>query len=397
MISEVDRCVSRLRNQNKKDFGQAVSLSIRNRIGEDMATVYTCPGCEAPLRFDAAKGKMVCDYCGSEFTVEEAKAAEMGKESDTEAEMYQNEEGEYVDISTASQTDKMAIYTHLCPTCGAELMGDQHTAATFCAFCGNPTLNEAVLTEALKPSKVLPFKKTKEEAKAAFLAWGKKGFLTPKNFTSESTVDKITGIYVPFWLYDCEARCDYKANAEKTHTEYHGSYDTEITEHYKVRRKVKVQYDSVPADASEKMDDSLMDRLEPFNYAELVPFDMAYLSGFLAEKYNYTDKEMRDRVEKRIAEYVETAAVDTIKGYDSKKKTGADKQITWKNVSYVMLPVWILNYKYNGQNYEFAMNGQTGRVVGSRPVDKVRKWIMGGIAFVITFIVAFLIGLLLIP
>lgn len=359
-----------------------------------MATVvYKCPGCEAPLRFDAASGMMVCDYCGSTFTVEEAKAGNMGKEDDDKAAMYQNEAGDYVELNEESSAkDKLAIYSHLCPSCGAELMGDAQTAATFCAYCGNPTLNEAVLTKTLKPKKVLPFKKTKEEAQKAFKEWGNKGFLTPKDFTSASTINKITGIYVPFWLYTSEATCDYVGKAEKVHRESHPNYDLEITEHYDIERKIDVIYDSIPADASEKMNDSLMDRLEPFDYSGMVDFDMAYLSGFLAEKYTYTDKDMRERVSKRIVSYAESAANDTVTGYTSHHKTEATTNIKWKRADYVMLPVWILNYKYNNEVYEFAMNGQTGRVVGKRPVDNSRRWIMRILSFLVGGIIGGILG-----
>lgn len=364
-----------------------------------MATIYTCPGCGGALRFDAVSGKMICGYCDSVYTVEELKASDKSVLTGEQAAMFENEQGDYVEIndSTAPE-DQMAIYSFLCPSCGAELMGDANTAATFCAFCGNPTLNEAVLTKELKPKKVLPFKTTKADARKAFLAWGRKGFLTPKDFTSASTIKKITGIYVPFWLYDVEAVCDYQGTAKKEHEENRRSHRYQVTDHFRISRKVDVCYSHIPADASKKMDDSLMDRLEPFDYNKLVDFDMAYLSGFLAEKYTYSDRDMRPRIQKRVVEYVEQTADESVLPGEyngGHEKTGSRTRVIWRKAEYVMLPVWILNYRYKGEMYEFAMNGQTGSVVGKKPVDSFRKWILTILIFIIGTVAIFLLLLVL--
>ena len=364
-----------------------------------MATVYKCPNCFMGLRFDAATGKLVCDYCDSTFTVEEVEQAEKMKQTSDEKAEYIEKGDEMVAAEEMTAEDEMAVYTQVCPNCGATIMGDKETAATFCSFCGNPTLNEAVFSKEKKPSRVIPFKQTTEQAQKAYKDWASKGFLTPKDFCSTSTIEKVTGIYVPFWLYDCDARCDYYAEATKVSTRKVAKQNTietiEITEHYDVHRLVECTYNKVPVDASEKMDDAIMDLLEPYDYKGLVDFKMPYLSGFFAEKYGYEAEELKGRVSDRISSYVEQAARDTITGYDGVSKKDSRQMADWKGVEYVMLPVWLLNYKYKGEDYTFAMNGQTGRIVGKRPIDQGKKNRLFFTTFLITFIVCLIIGLIL--
>ena len=365
-----------------------------------MATlVYKCPNCYSSLQFDATTQKLVCEYCDSTFTVEEAENSEVNQHSDEKAAFIEKPDGNVLPADeTLSPEDSMAVYSHICPNCGAALMGDVNTAATFCAYCGNPTLNEAILTSARRPARIIPFKQTKKEAQEAFLAWGKQGFLTPSDFTSSATLNKITGIYVPFWLFNCTTHCDYTGNAIKTYTKLNGTNLVQVTDDYTIKRSFDSTYTAVPADASKNMDDNTMDLLEPFDVSELVPFKMAYLSGFFAEKYTYTAKDLVPRMENRLKEFNEQAVKDDCKGaYTTIKTTKNNLKVLNANAEYVMLPVWLLRYRYKDKMYEFAMNGQTGQMVGTRPVSSVKQVLAFSLIYIVAFIVLLLIGLILIP
>ncbi len=39
-------------------------------------------------------------------------------------------------------------------------------------------------------------------------------------------------------------------------------------------------------------------------------------------------------------------------------------------MKYVMLPVWFMSYKYQNKIYEFVINGQTGKIAGTPPVNR---------------------------
>lgn len=353
-----------------------------------MAIEYKCENCAASLRFDVDSNMLVCDYCGSEFAVDYAEN-NMGKDSGNDEIIVSDNENWKEDYERNSDDDfvKMEIKQRTCPSCGGILLGDDVSMATFCAYCGNATLTETVVADIRTPEYIIPFKNTKEEAQKAFTEWGKKGFVTPSDFTSKSTIEKITGIYVPFYLYSCKSTCDYTAKAEKKYNKRFLGKEYEITEHFNVRRNITDKFIDIPADASEKMSDETMDLLEPFNMDELEEFKKAYMSGFLADKYSFTDKEMVERVAQRVIQFSKDSAFDHINGYDTVIPTGSKVDVVWNKTKYCMLPVWILNYNYNGKNFEFAMNGQTGKVVGTRPISTGKSILL----FILWFLPSWLV------
>ena len=118
-----------------------------------------------------------------------------------------------------------------------------------------------------------------------------------------------------------------------------------------------------------------MDSIEPYDYSGLKAFSTAYLPGFLADKYDVSVKDSQKRADTRCASTLEDALRGTVTGYDS--CTLEHKQIDLKRgkVHYALLPVWMLHTKWNGQDFLFAMNGQTGKFVGNLPVDKAAKMV----------------------
>lgn len=377
-----------------------------------MAVEYKCENCMASLRFDAASGKLVCDFCGSSFTTAymDKKMASNGEMTQEEFDSIEevaspedkpSEQEEVKDISSEEKVKynvqgnvtKIRVASRKCPSCGADILGDGRNMATFCAFCGNSELSDTVSVDARTPDMILPFRITKERAMSELKAWGSKGFVTPRDFTSTSTAEKITGMYVPFFLFDVTTECDFTGVGEKVYTRRFFGREWEITEYWKLRRKVKNSYVRIPADASVNMDDTVMDKLEPFDYADLKDFQMSYMSGFLADNYTVEDSNLAGRIASRVKDYSLDAARDTVQGYSSLSTSTVDYSFEWAKAKYVMLPVWILNYKYNDKMYEFAMNGQTGRVVGERPVSTGRAALLAAIVFAIAYVASIIVGI----
>lgn len=326
-----------------------------------MVREYKCPGCGAPMVFDSKSQMLRCEHCGTTKALQEAETRREERD----------------EVSRAGETADFKHYT--CPSCGAEILTDEHTAASFCSFCGNPALMEDRLSGERTPARIIPFKITKEQAQNSYRAWCRKGLLTPRDFTSRSTIEKITGMYVPFWLYDYSARAKLQANCTRVLRERRGNIEDTHTDHYHVERDVSDDYLGVPVDASEKMPDDVMDMLEPYAYNELKQFDMGYLSGYLAEKYNFDSEELKKRAEQRVQQYILKDAKETIKGYSSTVITDQNVRLRCNGASYTMLPVWLLNYRYKGKDYLFTLNGQTGRIVGKLPLSyaKMAAWFAG--------------------
>ena len=347
-----------------------------------MAETYKCPGCGAPITFDGAAGMMVCEYCETQIDV-----SAMDRIND----MY----SENVVDETPVEKEYCSFDGYKCESCGAEIVTDETTSATFCSFCGSPAMIKGRLSGALKPQKVIPFKIQKDAAVAAYKKWAGKGLVTPSGFRKQSTIEKITGIYVPFWLYDYGADAHVNAKATKRRRDRRGDTIYEHTDHFNVGRHVQAEFDRIPADASEKMDDKTMDLLEPYNYSELTDFQMPYLSGFQSEKFTYDANQLASRAESRVRQYIVDEARGTMTGYSSVNIIMANVKLNRHNAAYTLMPVWILNYKYKGKMHTFAMNGQTGKVVGKLPKSfaKIAAW-FGGIFAGVSGILMLLGGLL---
>lgn len=243
-----------------------------------------------------------------------------------------------------------------------------------CPYCGNPTVVPGQFSGELKPDFIIPFKLSKEDAvKALKNYYGGKVFL-PKSFTKENHIQEIKGLYVPFWMFDGKAEGDvcYEAGQSRTFR----SNDSEVTEtkYYDVYRTGYVTFEKVPVDASSKLSDNHMDSIEPYDYEDLKTFSTAYLPGFLADKYDMTVEQCIKRADQRCEETVLSALRSTVDRYDFCELKDSAVNLKRGKVYYALLPVWVLNTKWNGKNFMFAMNGQTGKMVGDLPVNWGKFW-----------------------
>lgn len=334
-------------------------------------TNYQCPSCTGPLEYSAATGKLECEYCMSSFTPEEIETFYAQKNEKAEAaarEVSQNEEW-----------NEQTVRAYLCPSCGAELLCDTTTAATSCPYCGNPTVVPGQFAYTRKPDYVIPFKVEKEAAVEALKQHYKGKPLLPSSFAKESHLEEVKGVYVPFWLFDGEAKADVTFTATRSHVHTTPNERITTTEHYRVHRAGRVSFEKVPVDGSTKMPDSHMDAIEPFDYGQMEPFSMAYLPGFLADKYDVDADGCADRAKERCRNSAIAAMEETVTGYSTRMVQQADVQIDRKDTNYALLPVWLLSTKWQEKNYLFAMNGQTGKLIGDLPVSKgkLALWFAG--------------------
>ena len=351
-------------------------------------TNYQCPACTGPLHFVGASGRLECEYCGASYDVAEIEALYAEKEKKAAEAQQATEEGGAGQGAPAAdggawdtsdfcedwgaEGDGMRAYG--CPSCGAELICEESTAATSCPYCGNPTVVPGQFSGSLRPDFIVPFKLSKEDAVKALKSHYKGKFFLPKSFTGENHVQEIRGIYVPFWMFDGEAEGDAHYEATRSHTYRSGDYEITETEHYDVYRAGSISLEKIPVDASSKMSDDYMDSIEPYDYQDLKPFSTAYLPGFLADKFDVTVDQCRQRADQRCEGTLEAVLRNTVTGYNAcilKQKTASLKR---GKVHYALMPVWMLNTKWDGKDFLFAMNGQTGKLVGELPVNWRKFW-----------------------
>lgn len=338
------------------------------------AIAYKCPSCGAPLEFSTLTQNFTCHFCGSAYSDKEIQ--EINRKEAQEAEERYNSEGCSQELS-----DDFAAHNNLysCPSCGAGIISDETTASVCCHYCNSPVILVGKLTGDFRPDYIIPFKRTKEDAIEGFKAWCGKRRFVPKGFKSEERVmSELKAVYVPYWLADCFVEGNYEAEGTKSTSSRMG--DTITTHHrvYSVIRRGSVVCSGVPADGSSKANDTLMENIEPFNYDEIIDFDMSYLSGHTAEKYDVGKEEVQARITTRVTEEAEALFKSTIEKYSSIKKEQKSfraANIKWK---YALLPVWFLSYTYRGKLYCYAMNGQTGKFGGELPLDKKKMYLVSG-------------------
>ncbi len=346
---------------------------------------YKCPCCGGGIEFDSQSQNMKCPYCDTEFEVDAIKEFNEVSQPEQDDFSWENPSAEW----GAAEQDGMKVYS--CENCGGQIVADETTSASACPYCDSPIVMSGQFEGGLKPDLIIPFKIDKEGAKEALKNFMKGKFLLPSNFANENRIEEIKGVYVPYWLFDCDADAKLKFKATKTRSWRSGDYAYTETKHYMIVRSGDIKFDKVPVDGSTKMPDELSEAIEPFNYGDCKEFLPAYLAGYLSDKYDVDAETSQPRANERIKTSTLQEFRDTVQGYDSVIPESVNIQLKSGKIRYALLPVWMLNTKYKDEMYNFSMNGQTGKFVGNLPVDWGKFWKLfagitagvGALAFVV--------------
>lgn len=321
------------------------------------AVTYKCPNCDGGLIFDPQSQKFQCEYCMSSFSEEELKNAENGVEKER------------------TEGGHMALY--VCPSCGAEVVADETTAATFCYYCHNPVVLSERLEGTFKPDKVIPFAIDKKEATEKFLNWvGKKKFV-PKDFFSKKQIEKITGVYFPYWVADCDVQADLQADGTKVRVWRSGDIEYTETKHFQIEREGNISFDGITKQALQKETEAWVENVRPFQLSGMKDFNEAYLLGFQAERRNLERQQVEPEVVSEAEKNAKAMIRNSVSGYHAVHTQRLDARIMSAEWKYTLFPVWILTYRNKGDKvYYYAMNGQTGNISGQLPLNRKKMWIM---------------------
>ncbi|MBE7002995.1 MAG: hypothetical protein E7425_01750 [Ruminococcaceae bacterium] len=328
---------------------------------------FKCPCCAAPLSFSGGTGQLTCEYCGASFTVEQAKAAQEAEREDAAS-----SDMTWTSTAPALITDENGkVSGYRCNSCGAEMVADEKTAATECPYCGNNAIIAQSFDGMYQPDLVVPFTVDRKRAQEALREFYRGKKLLPRTFTESNRVENMTGLYVPFWLMSCHTSGSVTFEGVKTKRWDDASFEYEKKDTYRVVRSGEMDFKHIPVDASTKMDDDTMDSLEPYDVTRGVAYDAAYFSGYLADRFDVTAAQAQPRASERVTATFRSKMEEAARrDYDYIDKKSESIRISDTKTEYAMLPVWMLSTRFEGKTYSFAMNGQTGQVAGSLPVDK---------------------------
>lgn len=334
---------------------------------------YKCPNCGGGIAFDSTSQKMKCPFCDTELDVEAVKTYENEKQQTLEDDFQWQKKPD-----NAWQEEE-GVRVYVCDSCGGEIIAEETTAATHCPYCDNPVVMKGQVSGSLKPDCIIPFQLSKEDAVAALKRHFQGKKLLPKAFKDESHLDEVKGVYVPFWLFDATAQGNMRFHATRTRGWSDAHYIYTKTSHYAVVRKGSLQFTDVPVDGSKKMADDLMESLEPYDRTKAVDFRTAYMAGYLADKYDVDAQESILRANERIKASTTAQMQSSVTGYQTVLPEAAGVTVKEGQTRYALYPVWLLNTVWQGRKYVFAMNGQTGKLVGDLPMDKKKAnlWTFG--------------------
>lgn len=357
---------------------------------------FKCPNCDGELIFDPATQKYKCEYCISTFT--QGELDEMTPEESTEKELGASsgytEDAEHVEFREEPEVGKEDAVMYTCPSCGAEIITEATTAATFCYYCHNPVILSGRLSGEFLPDKIIPFEVTKEAAVRRFLEYvGKKKFI-PRAFFSKQQIESITGVYFPYWNYSADVENMIQGDARNVRTWTTGDIRYTETKYYHVSRHGVVSVTNLTENALQKANAELARGVMPYNFEKMQDFNMGYLSGFMAEKRDIEKEGLVGTLQGMAKNYTEKMMRDTIK-YSHVTIENSQMSFRSEEWAYCLLPVWTITYKgRDGKIYYYSMNGQTGEVCGELPVDhKKLALVSGGVSLAI-FILGLLGGLL---
>ena len=297
--------------------------------------ICKCQNCSAALLFKPKSGMLECDACSSAYW-----PSQFDEELNAEGEM------------------EVDYYT--CTACGAELAVNGVESSTFCSYCGQPTVVFDRVSSAKRPEYIIPFSVSKEEAVGLIRNYIERGSFVPeeiKNFE----VERVRGIYIPFWLYDVEYEDTQFLTGEV------GSGKNSRT-HYFMRR-AQVKFHNMTLDASKQLNDGVSQRLEPYDTRGLADFHSAYLSGFYADCFDYKAEDMEGLARFRCRDLFDAEVKKSVSAEKIKLESN-NSHINVTDRKYAMLPAWFMTFRYQNVPYTILVNGQTRKVVGAVPYDQ---------------------------
>ncbi|MCI7472726.1 MAG: hypothetical protein MSB10_03490 [Clostridiales bacterium] len=318
-----------------------------------------CANCGGTIKWNITKQRLECSACRTSHIAK--TTVERVEEHDFEG--YIQREGQRV-----SFPDTAII---VCGTCGAQIAVDEHCTATVCPMCGSTQLLESRQEAGVPPDGVIPFRVDQETAQQNFAKWVKSRWFAPNRLKQAYQAGKLQGIYLPFWTFDAQVSSTYWGQGGNTHTVRDSKGNTRTEIHWRpVSGTIGGFYDDLQVCATLNSVSQVVEKILPYNTCDnTLPFSSSYLSGFLAEHYAIPATQAVDTAKEQVrTDQINQAESDILsRGFDHARVS--DIHIEYHKITYkhVLLPAWSSAFAYNGKQYMYIINGESGKVGGQRP------------------------------
>lgn len=361
------------------NYEEAMSLQKTKTMAE---TDRKCPRCGGIMDYDPALSKLHCPYCDyAEEVPKDESAPKKAEELDFESAEFTGN----FDWGTEQKTVT-------CKSCGATTVYDALEVANECPYCGSNQVMEASGVKTMAPGGVVPFKIDKETAGVKFTTWIKRKWFCPKAAKESAKAESFTGIYLPYWTFDADTFSTYtgeygyqkkrrQGDKEEVYYEWHrgsGQFDKFID-------------DELICACGNNHDKRILSKITPFDTEDNVSYRPEYIAGFAAERYSLGLKDAWEQAKAIIREKLKSIARNKLQSdhnADSTRNVTVQSQFSNITYKYLLLPIWISSFTYNGKVYQFMVNGQSGKVGGNSPVSPWRVLL----AVVIVILIFGLIG-----
>lgn len=364
---------------DQEEWGESPQVDTREE------TDKKCPACGGVMDFSPSAGKMVCPYCGTEEAIE-------GNEEEFVA--------QELDFITAGETDftdwGTATKTVICKSCGAQSVYDVNQIADECPYCGSNQVMEAGDEQVMAPGGVVTFKIDSKEASGRFKSWIGRKFFCPKLAKQSASPKAFKGIYIPYWTFDSDTFSRYtgqyginrlvKGKDGKMYTK---------TDWYHTRGNLQFSFDDVLVCASSQQNSQMLKGVEPFNTKDVKAYRPEYLAGFSAERYTVKMQDAWQNAAEQMRSVLKNEAEEQIRqNHRADLVRSVNLQTAYRKVTYkyLLLPVWISSFSYNGKVYQFVVNGQSGKVSGRTPISWPKVLLVAAAVIAAFVLINYMIG-----
>jgi hypothetical protein len=331
---------------------------------------HPCPACGAQAEWSPTRQKLVCPFCGTEAPYAVDKDTGKIQELDLVSALRS-----IPDEDRGWQTDRRSVQ---CQSCRAVMVYDPARVGQNCEFCGSPALVDyQEIKSPIRPQSLLPFKVTAASIRERMRAWYAARWFAPGKLKRLALVDQVKGMYIPYWTFDAQAECPWRAEAgyyyyvSESYTDNQGKRQTRQVR--KVRWEpasghVSHFFDDQPVPGSRGVDARLLRGIEPFPTKELVPYDTAFLSGFIVEHYQVVLLDAAKQGRARMDSELRALCSAQVPG-DTQRNLEIFPTYSGETFKHILVPVWLLTYTYGRKTYQVLVNGSTGRIAGKYPLS----------------------------
>ncbi len=350
---------------------------------------HACPACGAQAEWNPAKQKLVCPFCGSESPYEIRKDTTAIQEIDLVKTLR-----EMPDELRGWDTERRSVQ---CQSCKAVMVFDPAKVGQNCEFCGSPALVDyAELKSPIRPQSLLPFRVTQDQIRDGLRRWYASKWFAPGALKKKALVDEIKGLYIPYWTFDAQVHCRWEAEAgyyyyvTESYTDNQGKSQTRQVRQVRwepASGEIDHFFDDEPVPATKGVNLSLLRGVEPFPTTELVPYDTAFLSGFVVEHYQVVlvdaAKQSRDQMNASLT----ALCAQQVPG-DTQRNLEIHPDYSGLTFKHILVPVWLVTYLYGVKVYQVVANGCTGVIAGQYPKSFWKIFFVVVIALVVITLIA---------